>query len=328
MERVAVIDIGTVTARLAIADVDGEHVARLLKQSTICNLGEGLTQTGRISDVAAERVLSCVDAYLACAREAGAPVACCTLTSAARDAGNSGALLARLVQRGLDAQVIAGSLEGSLTFLGVARDFIGRRILVADSGGGSTELAAGTLSGAGLALDAVCSVDVGCRRVTERFLSRNDPPLPQDVDAARSFVAELFSDALAKGSVLTSAPERLVVTGGTVTSLVAIDEELEPYDSRRVHLSDLSRATVEGMAHRLATLTVAERSRLAGLQPQRASVILGGAVVVAELMAQASFDVLTVSESDLLFGLSLCVAAAVRGGGCPLPWRPRLSSLR
>ena len=77
MERVAVIDIGTVTARLAIADVDGEHVARLLKQSTICNLGEGLTQTGRISDVAAERVLSCVDAYLACAREAGAPVACC-----------------------------------------------------------------------------------------------------------------------------------------------------------------------------------------------------------------------------------------------------------
>ena len=293
MERVAVIDIGTVTARLAIADVDGEHVARLLKQSTICNLGEGLTQTGRISDVAAERVLSCVDAYLACAREAGAPVACC-----------------------------------SLTFLGVARDFIGRRILVADSGGGSTELAAGTLSGAGLALDAVCSVDVGCRRVTERFLSRNDPPLPQDVDAARSFVAELFSDALAKGSVLTSAPERLVVTGGTVTSLVAIDEELEPYDSRRVHLSDLSRATVEGMAHRLATLTVAERSRLAGLQPQRASVILGGAVVVAELMAQASFDVLTVSESDLLFGLSLCVAAAVRGGGCPLPWRPRLSSLR
>jgi len=341
MTRVACIDIGTVTARLAVADVEGGRVVRMLKQSNICNLGEGLTQTGAISRAAADRVTECVDSYLAAAREAGAHSVCCTLTSAARDASNSDQLLNRLGRRGLHAQVIPGTVEGSLTFLGVAQDFAGHRILVADNGGGSTELAVGRMDApaAGdvpadaapapkLALDCVRSVDVGCRRLTERFLSAHDVPTDQEVMAARAWARQMFDDAVQEEKILRLAPERLVTTGGTVTTLVAVKLGLVPYDPRRVHLAELSLGDVEGLLARLAAIPVEERAKLPGIQAKRAPVILGGAIAVAELMRSVNVDRLTVSESDLLFGLSICAAATAEGTANPLGWEPELTPLR
>ena len=194
MTRVACIDIGTVTARLAVADVEGGRVS--------------LTRTGLIAEAAAVRVLACVDSYLAAARQARAPRICCTLTSAARDAANSDALLAELAARGLHAQVIPGEVEGSLTFLGVAQDFADREILVADNGGGSTEIAVGSMGAErGLALDRVRSVDVGCRRMTEKFLSAGDPPSADDVERARQWARGMFDDAVAAEGVRELAPE-------------------------------------------------------------------------------------------------------------------------
>ncbi|MCC6098172.1 MAG: phosphatase [Olsenella sp.] len=325
MERVACIDIGTVTCRLAVAEVEGDGVQRLAKSSTICNLGQDLTATGRICDEARDRVLACVDQYLATIATSGARAACCTLTSAARDASNSGELLSALEGRGLRPMVIPGEVEGSLTFLGVAQDFPGQRILVADNGGGSTELALGTLSRDGLDLEAVRSENVGCRRITERFLSAGDPPSPDDIAAARAFADGPFAAAAAEERIAQRRPARLVVTGGTVTSLVAIEKRLQPYDPRQVHLANLSRTQVEGLVTKLASMTVAQRRELPGLQPKRASVILGGAVAIAELMAQTGFDELTVSESDLLFGLSLCAAAAMRDDQTSVGWKPLLA---
>lgn len=328
MERVACIDIGTVTCRLAVAEVEGDRVQRLAKSSTICNLGQDLTATGRICDEARDRVLACVDQYLATIATSGARAACCTLTSAARDASNSGELLSALEGRGLRPMVIPGEVEGSLTFLGVAQDFPGQRILVADNGGGSTELALGTLSKDGLDLEAVRSENVGCRRITERFLSAGDPPSPDDIAAARAFADGPFATAAAEERIAQRRPARLVVTGGTVTSLVAIEKRLQPYDPRQVHLANLSRTQVEGLVTKLASMTVAQRRELPGLQPKRASVILGGAVAIAELMAQTGFDELAVSESDLLFGLSLCAAAAMRDDQTPVGWKPLLAPVR
>ena len=134
MGRVGCIDIGTVTCRLAVADVSDGRVQRLHKRSTIVDLGENLTTTGNICDAARERLLTCIDGYLAEARAMEVPVICCTLTSAARDAENSDELLADLADRGLDAQVIPGVVEGSLTLLGVCQDFPGQLVLVADNG--------------------------------------------------------------------------------------------------------------------------------------------------------------------------------------------------
>lgn len=327
MGRVACIDIGTVTCRLAVADVREGRVVALHKRSTICDLGEDLTQTGRICDAAAARVIACVDSYLAEARAMGAPAICCTLTSAARDASNSSELLAAFAERGLDAQVIPGDVEGRLTLLGVVQDFPGRMVLVADNGGGSTELALGRLTDSGLDVRAIRSVDVGCRRMTERFLMAGDPPAAADIAAAHAFAAEPFEATVRELGLREGGAERLVVTGGTVTSLVAIDAQLEPYDSSYVHLSELDRATVEALEARLAQLTVAQRAELPGLQPKRARVILGGAIAVSELMRATGFTRLTVSESDLLFGLSLTVDSVCTGGPSPVSWQPKVSAL-
>ena len=327
MSRVAVIDIGTVTARLGVADVAASRVERCAKTSTICSLGEGVAETGVLREDACARVLSCVDGYLAQARESGAEVGCCTLTSAARDAANSNVLLDGLAERGVVAQVIPGEVEGSLTFLGVAQDFRGSRIVVADNGGGSTEVAAGVLDGErpGVALEAVRSLDVGCRRVTDLFLSREDPPSASALEEARAFCREAFESGLPAEA---RDPERLVCAGGTVTTLVAIDARLDPYDPAFVHLQTLALDEVDELAGRLAALPLEQRRGVVGLQPKRAGVILAGAVCVSELMRACHARELTVSESDLLYGLSLSAAAAANGIATPVSWTPQLFSLR
>lgn len=328
MERVACIDIGTVTVRLAVADVEDARVLRLIKRSTICDLGEGLSASGRISDDARGRVMGCVDAYIQIALDACATYICCTLTSAARDASNASDLLAELARRDLDPQVISGEVEGSLTFLGVAQDFARSRILVADNGGGSTELALGSMVGGGvLDLECVCSTDVGCRRITECFLSESDPPSGHDIEAARSFARESFSAAIAKERILDGGPALLVVTGGTATSLVALEKRLEPYDATQVHCAVLLRERVDALAAKLAALTVEERAALPGIQAKRAPVILAGALAISELMPQTRVDFLTVSESDLLFGLAICAGQAAAKAEAPLDWEPTLSVL-
>ena len=338
MTRVACIDIGTVTARLAVADVEGGRVVRMAKRSQICNLGQDVDRTHRLRQDAMERVFACVAAYVEEARRAGATSACCTLTSAARDAENARELGAALASLGLEPMIIPGAIEGSLTFLGVAQDFVGHRILVADNGGGSTELALGCLDADGiLELDFVRSVDVGCRRLTEKCLSREGLPLPEDLAAAHAFAGEKFAPVVAEGGLRAAngdaaesgaaAPERLVVCGGTVTTMVAVEKALDPYDPSQVHLARLSRQTVAGIEERLAGLTVEERGKLPGIQPKRAPVILGGVCAVAELMDQTGFEQLTVSESDLLFGLSLAAAAALERRDSPVVWKPEMRPL-
>lgn len=325
MTRVAVIDVGTVTARLAISSVEDDHVTSMTRRSTIVNLGEGVDHSGMLLESACNRLLSCIDDYLAEVRSDSVDALCCTLTSAARDAKNSAQLLDALAARGLKAQVIPGEVEGKLTFLGVAQDFPTSRLLVADNGGGSTEFAVGSLEGGRTpSLDFVRSIDVGCRRVTEKFLSRTDPPSGEDLAAAHVFAAAAFEPVLDWERTAVVKPDRLVVTGGTSTTIVALVKELVPYDSSQVHLATISRELVEEQERRLADVTVAERAEFAGIQPKRAPVILGGVIAVSEIMRAAGFDELTVSESDLLYGLSLTVAAAAQGHPSPVGWAPEL----
>lgn len=325
MTRIAVIDVGTVTARLAVADVLDGRVVRMAKQSTIVNLGEGVDRSGLLLPAACARLLECLDRYVAVIAQAQVQAVCCTLTSAARDAQNSGELLAALAARGLVAQVIPGKVEGMLTFLGVAQDFAHTRLLVADNGGGSTEFALGELADDGtLALDFVRSIDVGCRRMTEKFLQLNDPPLPEDVADAHDFAAREFAPVSRWWDGPEAAPSRLVVTGGTSTTLVALHKRLVPYDSSQVHLAQLSVAEVEAQERRLAGLTVAQRAELPGIQAKRAPVMLGGAIAVREILRVTGMGKLTVSESDLLFGLALVTAATVEGRPSPVGWHPSL----
>lgn len=333
----AVIDIGTVSARLALAEVGPSGAARMLeRRSTITNLGSGVDATGRLEAAAVERTVGTVRDYGAVLagwanRGVSTERVACTTTSAARDAANAAELTDALRGLGLAPQVIAGQVEARLALLGVTADFPGRDVLVADSGGGSTELAEGLRDEQGLHAGRVVSLDIGCRRVTERFLAPPTGvdagayvPAPAQVAAARAFAARTFAPFFAEGE----GPRALVCVGGTATSLVAVANRLVPYDSSFVHLHRMARAEVGELARELLALSPARRRDLPGLQPKRADVIAAGALILDELLAAGGFDGYTCSESDSLAGLLACARAAADGEPSPLGtggWLPQLA---
>ena len=323
----AAIDIGTVTARLALAQVEDGRVIRMAKYTEIVNLGEGVDKTKRLLPEAIHRCVGCVSSYVDHARKEGAEAVVCTLTSAARDAENAPDLGMGLASLGLEPMIIPGEIEGALTFLGVSHDFENHRILVADSGGGSTELVVGTLAGQQLDINFVESVDLGCRRLTERFSLSADHPLAEDIDGAHQMAAQMMSEAIGRAQQQCAAPELLVGVGGTATSLIAIRDRLDPYDPSKVHLNHISIDEVSQIEGLLASKTLKEREDITGLQAKRAPVMLAGTILLAELMKNSGFKHLVVSESDLLFGLVITAAAVHQGKQSPVIWRPILRPL-
>ena len=341
----AAIDIGTVTARLALAQVEDGRVIRMAKYTEIVNLGEGVDTAKRLLPEAIHRCVGCVSSYVDHARKEGAEAVVCTLTSAARDAENAPDLGMGLASLGLEPMIIPGEIEGALTFLGVSHDFENHRILVADSGGGSTELVVGTLAGqpaaqgAGqqlggqqlegqqLDINFVESVDLGCRRLTERFNLSSDHPSAEDIDGAHKMAAQMMSEAIGRAQQQCAAPELLVGVGGTATSLIAIRDHLDPYDPSKVHLNHISLDEVLQIEGLLASKTLKERENITGLQAKRAPVMLAGTILLAELMKNSGFKHLVVSESDLLFGLVITAAAVHQGKQSPVIWQPILRPL-
>ena len=328
----AAIDIGTVTARLALAQVEDGRVIRMAKYTEIVNLGEGVDTAKRLLPEAIHRCVGCVSSYVDHARKEGAEAVVCTLTSAARDAENAPDLGMGLASLGLEPMIIPGEIEGALTFLGVSHDFENHRILVADSGGGSTELVVGTLAGqqpGGQQLDInfVESVDLGCRRLTERFSLSSDHPSAEDIDGAHKMAAQMMSEAIGRAQQQCAAPELLVGVGGTATSLIAVRDHLDPYDPSKVHLNHISLDEVLQIEGLLASKTLKEREDITGLQAKRAPVMLAGTILLAELMKNSGFKHLVVSESDLLFGLVITAAAVHQGKQSPVIWQPILRPL-
>ena len=341
----AAIDVGTVTARLALAQVEDGRVVRMAKYTEIVNLGEGVDTTKRLLPEAIRRCVGCVSSYVDHARKEGAEAIVCTLTSAARDAENAPDLGMGLASLGLEPMIIPGEIEGALTFLGVSHDFENHRILVADSGGGSTELVVGTLAGQPVAQGAgqqlegqqlggqqldinfVESVDLGCRRLTERFNLSSDHPSAEDIDGAHKMAAQMMSEAIGRAQQQCAAPELLVGVGGTATSLIAIRDHLDPYDPSKVHLNHISIDEVSQIEGLLASKTLKEREDITGLQAKRAPVMLAGTILLAELMKNSGFKHLVVSESDLLFGLVITAATVHQGKQSPVIWQPILRPL-
>ena len=348
----AAIDIGTVTARLALAQVEDGRVIRMAKYTEIVNLGEGVDTAKRLLPEAIHRCVGCVSSYVDHARKEGAEAVVCTLTSAARDAENAPDLGMGLASLGLEPMIIPGEIEGALTFLGVSHDFENHRILVADSGGGSTELVVGTLAGqpaaqgagqsagqpaaqgAGqqlggqqLDINFVESVDLGCRRLTERFNLSSDHPSAEDIEGAHKMAAQMMSEAIGRAQQQCAAPELLVGVGGTATSLIAIRDHLDPYDPSKVHLNHISIDEVSQIEGLLASKTLKEREDITGLQAKRAPVMLAGTILLAELMKNSGFKHLVVSESDLLFGLVITASAVHQGKQSPVIWQPILRPL-
>lgn len=314
--RIATIDLGTVSSRLLLAQLEGGVVAKECKRSVITNLGEGVDASGKLSAQAIERVVETCRMFTDDIAAYGPRCVCTTLTSAARDAANGETLIRALRELGLEPQVISGDVEARLTFYGVAHDFSGQRIAVADSGGGSTELAVGSyLPDAPLLLERAHSFDIGCRRITERFLDGS----PRALERASAWIEPQFARFW---DALPSRPERLVAVGGTVTTLVAMVHELATYDSSFVHLHTLTCDEVARCIERMRACTVEQIAALPGVQPKRAGVLLGGAVVIHALMRAGAYEELTVSENSLMAGLAATLCEVESGQDPAVGWKP------
>ena len=303
--RRAAIDIGTVTTRLLIADVDDGRVSEVLRRTTVTHLGEGLHATGSLDDGAVSRVVEAVAGFAADIAHLGVEETSAVATSAARDAANGRDLLDRLETLGVPSRIISGATEARLSFAGATYDMDDDGILVADLGGGSTELVLGAAHdsecGREIDIDAARSLDVGSRRLLDRFL-HSDPPTAEELARASEWAtSEMrpFFDALRQH------PRTLVTLAGTGTTLSAVLQALEPYDLARVHGSRLTGGDIAGLRDELASMPVERRRHVVGMDPARADVIVAGALILETILGLAGLDSTVVSEHDILYGLVL-----------------------
>ncbi len=308
MMRFAALDIGTVTCRLLIASVEGDKLVEIERQCAITNLGIDVDKTGVLRSDAIDRVVDQVSHYVSRVKSYTDSASTIPLTaiatSASRDAKNASDLVKRLDDLGVELSVIAGQREAALSFKGASRAFPGENLLVVDIGGGSTEV----IMGKG-GEDPVFShsFDIGCRRVTERFLF-SDPPLVDELDIARNWIYEtmkpLFDAAERQGCVI----DRIVAVAGTATSTVAIDKKMEVYDPARVDSTVVPHDTLERIYDELRALPLTDRREVVGLEPDRASVIVAGMLILLVILELAGKGEFTVSESDILQGIVMDAA--------------------
>jgi exopolyphosphatase/guanosine-5'-triphosphate,3'-diphosphate pyrophosphatase len=298
-QRVAVIDVGSNSTRLLVADVDG-GVSVLERQSRVTRLGRGVDLSGQLSDEAVEVACAAIGDYVAICRERSAEKVTTIATSAVRDAANGSAFVAELRERfALSARVLDGEEEARLTYRGATDEQPPETpTLVIDIGGGSTEMIVG--SGAEIAFHA--SLQAGVVRHSERHIS-GDPPTAAELEALADDIRALIGAALAGHDEVR--PAAGIAVAGTPTSLAAVELGLEPYDPARVHGHVLSLETIQRLLSRFASAPLAERAAIPGLHPDRAPTIIAGCVILIEAMRAFGLERILASEHDILYGMAL-----------------------
>jgi exopolyphosphatase / guanosine-5'-triphosphate,3'-diphosphate pyrophosphatase len=305
MTRVAVVDIGTNSTRLLLADVNRDGVRELDRRSIVTRLGEGLEATGELNPEPRERVFRVLEQYAAAIDEARADVRTAVLTSAVRDAANGDAFTDEVRDRfGLDAATISGDEEARLTFIGAtaAREPSADPLLVVDIGGGSTELVVGS----GDHVDFHVSTQVGVVRHSERHL-HHDPPAPEELSALTQDVRAAIEDQLPEA--VRDRVGQVIAVAGTATMTAAMDLELEPYDSARVEGRVLSVDTLRAQLERLASMPLEQRREIRGLHPDRAPTIVAGVAILVQVLEAVGASEAEVSDRDILWGRALDAAS-------------------
>jgi exopolyphosphatase / guanosine-5'-triphosphate,3'-diphosphate pyrophosphatase len=299
--RVAAIDLGTNSTRLLVAEVeDGRIGQELHRETRITRLGEGVDERKRLLPVPIARARNVLTDFRRTAEKLHAERTLLIATSAVRDAENGEAFLGEVEwSYGFATRLLSGDDEALLTLRGVTSDHpLGEPAVIVDVGGGSTEVTSADPSGPRWH----DSLDVGAVRVTERFL-HSDPPTDEELDACAKAVRALFGERIPKQ--LREEARAVIGVAGTITSLAALDLRLDEYDRDRVHGHVLTREALREQLDRLARMTIAERRKLPAFDPDRAPVIVGGAVIVRELVDFLGVDGVEVSERDILDGAAL-----------------------
>lgn len=276
--RRAVIDIGTNTVKLLVADVDGERLTVLANDDTTTRLGEGLTQTGQLHPHAMDRTFRAVEGYLALAHRLGAERVRILATSAAREARNHGELVAAIRERfGITLEIISGEREAELIWRGVTSDplFRAARGPIMDVGGGSTEL---------IFLPHRVSLPLGAVRLTETY--------GDDVAAITATVREQLAP---HAPTFRTLDHDAIGTGGTVVTLARLESD-------RIHGTMLTAATIRALVMKLHALPLPARRTFPRLPPERADIIVAGGLIVIGIMEAVGAQRLLISTRNLRFG--------------------------
>lgn len=299
MTRLAAIDIGTNSTKMTVADVDDRGQVSVVTEDTdVTRLGEGVDAAKRLNDNAVARTLDAVVRFAEAARQQGAREVLVAGTSALRDAANGPDFIAQVKDRaGVELQIITGDREAHLAFAAVRSDpslalASDASLLVFDIGGGSTELILGDANGVGRHK----SLDMGAVRLTERFL-HSDPPTDDELEQARRFAEDAFA-AFPPPSV----PPMVAGIGGTAVNIAAVTLRAQGKEGE-AHAATLSASDVEAALDHFRRVPLAERRQIPGLEPKRADIITGGALILSCLLAHFHADHCTVSARGLRYGL-------------------------
>ncbi|MBF6555193.1 MAG: Ppx/GppA family phosphatase [Acidimicrobiales bacterium] len=296
---VAAIDCGTNSTRLLIADASGRPLER---HTQITRLGEAVDATGELSADAIERCVWVLTEYRHLMDGLGVLRGRLVATSAVRDASNGEDFLhAASEVTGLSPELLTGTEEGRLSMAGAISDLdpTDGPFLILDIGGGSTELITG--SGPDDPDLSAVSLQLGCVRVTERYLL-SDPPTPAELDDAEAMINGLLDQAASENPQLLAA-HRLVGLAGTITTLASLQLGLDVYDRDRIHHAVLSADDVHKWCRTLASEDRSARLDRAGMVPGREDVIVAGAMILEAAMSRFEFDQCLVSEADILDGM-------------------------
>lgn len=295
--RTAAIDIGSNSVRLLVAErAPGGGLFVCRRGLEITRLGEGIAKGGAIAERAAERTLEAVGRLAAAAREAGAASVLAFGTAALREAANALVFIRRMRETaGIDVRVLTGGEEALLAWRGMTRVLSPPLdgVVAVDIGGGSVELAADPAGG----FPVSASLPLGCVRMTERFLS-SDPPAGAGMEALRRHASETLAAGMP-----TSIPRpatRLVGAGGTITSAATLSLGLDTYAPERIHGFALTSREVGRLAALLASLPLAPRREIRGIEAKRADILPAGLLVLGAVMEFFSVPSLTVSDEGIL----------------------------
>ena len=294
-DPVAAIDLGTNSTRLLVHD--GERTVERLM--TITRLGQDVERTGRLADEAIDRVLACLREYREVMDRHGVTRVRAAATSAARDAANRDEFFDAVeAVIGARPELLSGLEEGRLSFNGATADLdpADGPFLVFDIGGGSTEFAYGIDEA-----EAAMSLDIGCVRLTEKYVE-SDPPAPEELVACLS-ITEAHLDDVAREMPQVAHARTFVGLAGTVSAAAAVEIGLAEYDRDQIHHFRLTKEAAEDVYRTLVTESRADRIHNPGLEEARADVIVGGMCILVRIMRYFDIDELVVSESDILDGL-------------------------
>lgn len=292
-----VIDIGTNSCRLFIAELEntseGKKIKReLVKDVEIVKLGEGVNKTHNLNPNAIKRTLDCLKKYKEKASSYGVENIRAFATSAVRDAENREVFLQEVSKLGIKIECISGKTEATLNFLGNSLVFKDK-ILVVDIGGGSTEFTLGKDK----TIDFIQSINIGAVRATEKFFSDNDYS-EEKIEKCRSWIRKNLE-------ILKTIKDRdfkLIGVAGTATTQISVRDKMEIYDSSKVHMATLTLDELKENLSLFLSKNFEERKKIVGLEEKRADVIIAGTLILLTILEELNQDKIIISELDNLSG--------------------------